>query len=233
MHFAARRATYARIGRASIPLHGRYGLHCSFPAPRAFRPSLLSRSFALPLGGCSFDLGSWGSDKDKPQAAAQKPTDTISAARRQRRTGLRHARPGSRQIRQDRRSAGGIRSRARARSLQRAGPVWPRPDLSGREAAPAGDRGFHRGQRPDAATGRAAAGARDQLPRASTRPRKPLPISTRRCRPIRTARQAWSARGQAYERLGDKAKASASYGRALALRPQDEAARSGLARTGG
>jgi fermentation-respiration switch protein FrsA (DUF1100 family) len=44
---------------------------------------------------------------------------------------------------------------------------------------------------------------------------------------------AWSARGQAYERLGDKAKAAASYGRAIALRPKDDAARSGLARTGG
>ncbi|WP_338834157.1 tetratricopeptide repeat protein [Bradyrhizobium septentrionale] len=44
---------------------------------------------------------------------------------------------------------------------------------------------------------------------------------------------AWSARGQAYERLGDKAKAAASYNHALALRPRDETARSGLARTGG
>ena len=44
---------------------------------------------------------------------------------------------------------------------------------------------------------------------------------------------AWSARGQAYERLGDKAKAAESYGRAVALRPKDEAARSGLARNGG
>ena len=39
--------------------------------------------------------------------------------------------------------------------------------------------------------------------------------------------QAWAARGAAYERLGDKAKAFTSYGRALALRPSDEAARSG------
>ena len=44
---------------------------------------------------------------------------------------------------------------------------------------------------------------------------------------------AWSARGQAYERLGDKAKAAASYNRALALRPGDGNARSGLVRTGG
>ncbi len=44
--------------------------------------------------------------------------------------------------------------------------------------------------------------------------------------------QAWSVRGAAYERLGDKAKAFTSYSRALALRPRDEAARSGLTRTG-
>ncbi len=31
---------------------------------------------------------------------------------------------------------------------------------------------------------------------------------------------AWSARGQAYERLGDKAKAAESYGRALNIRPK-------------
>ena len=45
--------------------------------------------------------------------------------------------------------------------------------------------------------------------------------------------QAWTTRGQAYERLGDKAKATASYGRAIAIRPKDDAARSGLARIGG
>jgi len=45
--------------------------------------------------------------------------------------------------------------------------------------------------------------------------------------------QAWSIRGQAYERLGDKAKASTSYSRALAIRPRDDAARAGLARVGG
>jgi Tfp pilus assembly protein PilF len=45
--------------------------------------------------------------------------------------------------------------------------------------------------------------------------------------------QVWISRGLAYERLGDKAKASASYGRAIAIRPKDEAARSGLARVGG
>ena len=43
----------------------------------------------------------------------------------------------------------------------------------------------------------------------------------------------WTTRGQAYERLGDKEKAKASYGRAIAIRPRDDAARSGLARLGG
>lgn len=45
--------------------------------------------------------------------------------------------------------------------------------------------------------------------------------------------QAWSLRGLAYERLGDKSKAAASYNRALAIRPRDDVARSGLARVGG
>lgn len=44
---------------------------------------------------------------------------------------------------------------------------------------------------------------------------------------------AWSMRGLAYERLGDKSKAAASYSRAIAIRPRDDAARSGLARVGG
>jgi len=45
--------------------------------------------------------------------------------------------------------------------------------------------------------------------------------------------QIWTTRGLAYERLGDKTKAAGSYGRAINLRPRDEAARSGFARVGG
>jgi Tfp pilus assembly protein PilF len=45
--------------------------------------------------------------------------------------------------------------------------------------------------------------------------------------------QAWLTRGLAYERLGDKTKAAGSYGRAINLRPKDEAARTGFARVGG
>ena len=37
---------------------------------------LAAMMFAIPLGGCSFDLGSWGSDKEKPlQQIEPKPTD--------------------------------------------------------------------------------------------------------------------------------------------------------------
>ena len=41
------------------------------------------------------------------------------------------------------------------------------------------------------------------------------------------------ARGQAYERLGDKSKTAESYGRAINLRPRDEAAPNGLTRVRG
>jgi Tfp pilus assembly protein PilF len=44
---------------------------------------------------------------------------------------------------------------------------------------------------------------------------------------------AWTTRGQAYERAGDKDKAKASYSRAIAIRPRDDAARSALVRLGG
>src|SRR5260370_3260642 len=40
---------------------------------------LLAIAVAFPLGGCSFDLGSWGPDSEKPKPVAQKPTDDISA----------------------------------------------------------------------------------------------------------------------------------------------------------
>ena len=64
----------------SIPLHGHYGLQRpSLRFALHGRPiALLAIVLTFPLGGCSFDLGSWGSDKEKPQAVEQKPTGTIS-----------------------------------------------------------------------------------------------------------------------------------------------------------
>jgi Tfp pilus assembly protein PilF len=45
--------------------------------------------------------------------------------------------------------------------------------------------------------------------------------------------QIWTTRGLAYERLGNKSKAAESYGHAINLRPDDEAAQSGFIRVGG
>ena len=46
-----------------------------FAAPAVW----LAVALGIPLAGCSFDLGSWGSDNDKPKAAAEKPADPISS----------------------------------------------------------------------------------------------------------------------------------------------------------
>ena len=71
-----------------------------FPALRASRPSPSRcwRSFSpFRSAAVRLDLGSWGSDKEKPQAAEQKPTGTIQRTnKRQRRPGLRCARAARR-----------------------------------------------------------------------------------------------------------------------------------------
>jgi tetratricopeptide (TPR) repeat protein len=46
-----------------------------FAAPAVW----LAVALGIPLAGCSFDLGSWGSDNDKPKAAAEKTADPISS----------------------------------------------------------------------------------------------------------------------------------------------------------
>ena len=48
-----------------------------------------------------------------------------------------------------------------------------------------------------------------------------------------TALNALYAQSPGAKALGDKAKAAASYNRAIDIRPKDEAARSGIARVGG
>ena len=44
---------------------------------------------------------------------------------------------------------------------------------------------------------------------------------------------AWTSRGLAYERLGDKEKAAGSYAKALNINQEHEAAKKGFARVGG
>ena len=45
--------------------------------------------------------------------------------------------------------------------------------------------------------------------------------------------QAWTSRGLAYERLGDKEKAAGSYAKALNINNTYEPAKAGFARVGG
>ncbi len=44
---------------------------------------------------------------------------------------------------------------------------------------------------------------------------------------------AWTSRGLAYERLGDKEKAAGSYAKALNINREHDAAKKGFARVGG
>jgi Tfp pilus assembly protein PilF len=194
--------------------------------------ALLAVVLTLPLGGCSFDLGAWGSDKENPQAAELKPTGTISG--------------------QSVSDAQGYATRGQA--LAKSGKT--EEALAQFERALALDPYnvpalYHRGliyqgekQHEQAiADFTAANGLTPQrveplLARATSylaidKTKEAASDLDEAVQADPNSVQAWTARGVTYERLGDKAKAFTSYGRALALRPKDEAARSGLARTGG
>jgi Tfp pilus assembly protein PilF len=194
--------------------------------------ALLATVLALPLCGCSFDLGSWGPDKDKPQAADQKPTGTISE--------------------QNVSDAQGYAARGQA--LARSGKTeealaefdralaldpYNVPALYGRGLIYQAEK-QHEQAIADftAANGLTPQRVEPLLARATSylavdKTKEAASDLDEAVQADPSSAQAWSARGVTYERLGDKAKAFASYGRALALRPRDDAARSGLARTGG
>lgn len=196
--------------------------------------ALLAIFLTVPLGGCSFDLGSWGSDKEKPQAAEQKPTGAIGG-------------PGS----SDAQGAQGYAARGQA--LAKAGKSeealaefdralaldpYSVPALYGRGLVYQADK-RHEQAIADftAANGLTPQRVEPLLARATSylaidRAKEAASDVDDAVQADPNSAQAWSVRGAAYERLGDKAKAFASYSRALALRPKDETARSGLARTG-
>ena len=205
--------------------------------PRASRITaapiaLLAAVLGFPLGGCSFDLGSWGSDKERPQAAEQKPTGAIGG--------------------QGTSDAQG--SAARGTALAKAGKTeealaefdralaldpYSVPALYGRGLAYQADK-RHEQAIADftAANGLTPQRVEPLLARATSylaidKPKEAASDLDEAVQADPGSAQAWSARATAYERLGDKAKAFTSYSRALALRPKDETARSGLARTGG
>lgn len=195
--------------------------------------ALLAISMAIPLGGCSFDLGSWGPDKEKPQQQAEtKPTDNISArsvsdAQGYAAHGQALARSGNNEE--------ALAEFERALALD---PYNVRA-LYGRGIIRQGEK-EHQQAIEDftAANGLSPQKAEPLLARANSyfaldKAKEAMADLDEAVQADPNSALAWSSRGAAYERIGDKANASASYSRALALRPKDEAARSGLARTGG
>jgi len=188
---------------------------------------------ALPLCGCSFDLGSWGSDKEKPQQEAEtKPADNISArsvsdAQGYAAHGQVLAKSGNNE------AALAEFERALALDPYNVRALYGRGLIRQAEKE-------HQQAIEDftAANGLSPQKAEPLLARANSyfaldKAKEAVADLDEAVQADANSALAWSSRGAAYERLGDKANASASYSRALALRPRDESARSGLARTGG
>lgn len=194
--------------------------------------ALLATVLALPLCGCSFDLGAWGPDKEKPQAADLKPTGTISGqnvsdAQGYAARGLALSKSGKPEE--------ALAEFDRALALD----PYNVPALYGRGLI------YQAGKQHEqaivdftAANGLTPQRVEPLLARATSylaidKVKEAASDLDEAVQADPNSAQAWSVRGATYERLGDKAKAFTSYGRALALRPRDEVARSGLARTGG
>ncbi|MDH2385185.1 tetratricopeptide repeat protein [Bradyrhizobium sp. CER78] len=208
-----------------------------FPAPPRYRRAaqlFIAVALGLPLAGCSFDLGSWGSDdKPKPAATADKPAaDTITP--QDVNSAKDHATRG--QVL----AHSGKVDEAQAEFEQAlTSDPYNIQALYGRGLIYQG-RGQHQQAIDDftAASGLSPQKAEPLVGRATSylaldKAKQAATDLDEAVQADPTNVAAWSARGQAYERLGDKAKAAASYNRVLALRPNDGSARSGLARTGG
>jgi tetratricopeptide (TPR) repeat protein len=235
MHFAVHRVTCSVLDQPRV-FRCMAVTDCN-ALPRASRVTavpvaLLAVVLGFPLGGCSFDLGSWGSDKEKPQVAEQKPTGAIGGQGSGDAPG--YAARGS-ALAKAGRTEEALAEFDRALALD----PYHVPALYGRGLVYQADK-RHEQAIADftAANGLTPQRAEPLLARATSylaidRPKEAASDLDEAVQADPNSAQAWLARGTAHERLGDKAKAFASYSRALALRPKDEAARSGLARTGG
>jgi len=232
MHFSTERATYGGIGRAGIRWMATTVCTVSSRARRFAVAPVAWLAIALPLAGCSFDLGSWGSGNDRPPPIEQKPTGTISGQGTSDAQG--YATRGQ-VLAKSGRSEEALAEFERALALD----PYNVEALYGRGLIYQGEKKHQQAIEDfSAANGLKPQQIEPLLARANSY--LALDKAKEAASDLDEAVQAdpnnapaWSARGVTYERLGDKAKASASYGRALALRPRDEAARSGLARTGG
>src|SRR6266403_452216 len=193
--------------------------------PRASAPVLL---VAIALCGCSFDLGSWSSAPEKETAPKAAPAEAEgSDAQAATRRGQALARSGKTE------EARAEFDQALALDPYNAQALYSRGLLYQDEKQ-------HQQAIEDftAANGLTPQRAEPLLARATSylaidKAKEAAADLDEAVQADPNSANAWSFRGQAYERLGDKIKAAESYGRALAIRPKDEAARSGLTRVGG
>jgi tetratricopeptide (TPR) repeat protein len=198
----------------------------------ARRSAALVALLAAPLGGCSFDLGSWGADSQKPHPVAQNPADDV---------GARSVSDSKGYATRGQVLAKSGKNEEALAEFDRALALDPYnvQALYGRGLIYQAEKQYTQAIEDfTAANGLTPQKAEPLLGRAICylaidKAREAAADLDEAVQADPNSAAAWSARGQAYERLGDKTKSNASYGRALALRPKDEAARSGLARTGG
>jgi Flp pilus assembly protein TadD len=189
----------------------------------------------IALCGCSFDLGSMTPDKDKPQEAAKAAAAPDSAVSAGNVTETQDHTAKAQALAKSGETASALDEFNRAvaldpynaQALYGRGLVYQANNEHDFAIADFGAASGLNPQKAEPLLGRAvsylaigkvkeAAGDLDEASEAD-------PHNA----------QVWTIRGQAYERLGDKIKAAASYNKAVALRPRDDAARSGLARVGG
>jgi tetratricopeptide (TPR) repeat protein len=200
---------------------------------RTVRPSVaLAALLATTLGGCSFDLGSWGADKERPQPVTEKPTDNISA--RSVNDSQGYAAHGQ-MLAKSGKTEEALAEFDRALALD----PYNVQALYGRAMLYQGEK-QHQQAIADftAANGLSPQKVEPLLGRATSylaldKAKEAAADLDEAVQADPNSANAWSFRGQVYERLGDKIKAAESYGRALTIRPKDEAARSGLTRVGG
>ncbi|MDI4237410.1 tetratricopeptide repeat protein [Bradyrhizobium sp. Arg237L] len=218
---------------ASRPRSGAFTVPRLMARPAILLAVLLGVPLGVLLGGCSFDLGSWGAGNDKPkQAATEKPTGSVSTQNVS--DSKEHATRG-----QD--FARSFKTEQALAEFEQALALDPynTQALYGRGLIYQGQNQHQQAIEDfSAASGLAPQRVEPLLARANSylalnKAKEATADLDEAVQADPNSAQAWTVRGEAYERLGDKSKAAASYSRAVALRPRDDAARSGLARTGG
>jgi Flp pilus assembly protein TadD len=203
-------------------------------AARSRRRTLAVVLIATLVAGCSFDLGSLMPEKDKPQEApkaapaesAVTPTSVAEADSHAAR-GQTLAKSGQTAEALDEFNRAVALDPYNARALYGRALIYQASNQHDFAIADFSAASGLNPQNPEPLLGRATSYlALGKLKEAAADLDEAADVDPNNA-------QVWTTRGLAYERLGDKAKAMASYAKAVALRPRDEAARNGLARTGG